>query len=252
MRPVTLLTAGILMLSLIGCTADPPASVEREERAISSVVALLVGYESDGLASLLADLVEDSLIVQRETPLVIHASRSASEPARLFVRSRRGVSAIGESRTRCEVRATPAIEPGSGEGVSVELDGSSLHASNAISIRALNYGTITLAADGPLLERYASGELRVDGSLGDRPGDGVPFTQLEATLTWSHLKLVDVPPASAPAMVGSIAISISAGGPGGMIIRNGVLTLDGTEHAILVMGGRQIAIDVRRARVTKE
>ena len=248
MRPHRLLSAAIVMLALAGCTPDRPEGAEREERAIASVVALLVGYESDGLSSLLADLAADSLTAEQETALVIPASNAA--PGRLFVRSRHGTSALGESRTRCIVRPAGALAPGAGESVSIDLDGVSLHASDAVSIRATTSGSIHLASAGRLLERFASGEVRVAGALGDRPGGDVPFTSIQATFTFSHLRLVDVGAAEGPALDGTVAISIAASGPNGMIIRNGVLELEGDDHGTLEITGRHYPIDVRSARVT--
>lgn len=248
MRPLQLTSAVLVLLALVGCV-EAPAHDPAEEHALASIVALLTGYDSDGLASRLKDLVEDSLTSESVERFIVPVSGAATSPGRLLARSRSGASALGESRTRYALRPATTVEPGAGTGIAVELDGASLHASTSLSIRATSHGIIEIVSVGRLLERSATGELRIDGALGERPGDGVPFSHVEATLTWNHLRLLEDPSGEGLRMQGSIAISIAARGARGLVIRNGTLRLRGDESAVLDLGGRHHRIDIRRSRM---
>jgi hypothetical protein len=252
MRPIHIPALLLLVLGASGCVSEPAPHADADDRAIASVVALLSGYESDGLVSTLGELLADSLAREEEPPFAIHASRVEEPPrVRTLVTSRSGVIALGESRLRFTVENAGIREHGAGEAVALDVDGESLHASASLAIRARSSGSIFLAAAGPLRDRASAGELRIDGALGDHPTNGVPFNRIEATLSWSRLRLTHGAERELPSVAGVLSISIAARGERGLVLRNGILVLDGTDRGILDLGGRRYAIDIRRAHATQ-
>jgi hypothetical protein len=176
----------------------------------------------------------------------MHAShRQSPDDVRMLVSNRGAGGSLGQVRMRYAVHAPQAGEPGSGPTVALDIDEESTHASGSMAIRAMSLGTIRIESAGPLRTLSSSGDLRIGGDLGDRPTDGVPFTHVDATLSWTHVR-IGAAAAGARPLTGEIAISVAASGAGGLVLRNATLTLDGTDRGMLDVGGRRFRVDLRR------
>jgi hypothetical protein len=248
MRPFHIVLATTLTLMIAGCVSEPAHDAAADDRAIASIVALLAGYDSGGLASTLSDLDEDSLAVEEESAFAIHAAQFGEpSPVRTLVRNRKGESALGESRMRLTMGERGEGEAGTGERVDLEVDARSLHASATLAVRAHSAGRITLVAAGPLRERSSAGELHIEGTIGDRPRDGVPFTRVEVTLSWKRLEVRK----RIAGLLGELGVSVAAWGARGLVLRNGTVALDGAGRGLLDLGGRRYALDLARAQTAR-
>lgn len=252
MTPRHLLLVIIVATVLVGCDSSAPRDTSNDERTMSEIVALLAGYESGGVVSMLGDLIDDSLMaIDGSERVVLHASQpGVPSIVRSLVRNRRGSGVLGESRTRVTIRPATVEAKGRRRAVAVSIDGRSLHAGATMAIRAANSGGLVIVRE-PGSDAYRSdGELRVDGSLGDRSASGGELSRVEVTFDWSGLRVAraigdDV----LPRVTGTIAVSVSASGERGIVQRNGILTFDGSPHAVLAVAGNRRVIDVRNALV---
>jgi hypothetical protein len=235
---------------------------------IADVAAGAIGYQSNGLAATLKDLTAAGRgIPLRESvgsevgDVTVARIDSIFDPAtRLqtigLVCQRNSSDAFSEWNLGYRIKYAD-IERGRSAGAKLvnpmvaESHTDGTYRNPRLTVQGSSVGNIRFDSLNLAGGAYLSGKYQWNGSTVVRQEEQ-SFTDVAIRFTWSRLYTIAEPRYGGSAIRGRCDVNISANGPNGVISKNGTLTFDGGESAILTIGAARYLIDVRSCEVRRK
>jgi hypothetical protein len=250
----------VMVALLAGCAADTPTQVRsNNDEVIARIVAGAAGYESNGFAATINDLVTAGAgaTVRRpgdatHTAIVVTASDSIFDPSsksQMLSLSceRNRADEYSEWRMRYKIQfagvkqvSRETMPAGPVEAV-LYTDGT--YRNRVLTVQGESRGYVRFDQVDPS-GTGLSGEYIWKGStvvLGEREER---YNDVTVKFTWNRLKSVAGPGGEVQYIAGRSDVQVSANGPDGVIVRSGSLVFEG-DRAILAIGGEKYLLNVR-------
>lgn len=267
MRTTILKIIALVALVVTGCSTDAPieAPQSNHDSRVATIIAGSIGYESNGLSAIMADMVtagngetlrannsadrtalvvtqNDSIFdpISRSQSLVLACQRNRgdaySEWQLSYMIQYDGVQAEGE-------QGMPA------DAVAAETHADGTYRNNLLTAHGASTGKIGFVKKGMGRSAWLSGEYKWEGATTFRNG-GENYGNVIITLNWNRLYVESG--AGAPVLNGRCDVTIRANGPQGVISKNGTIIFDGSDRALLSIGGKQYQVSVRSPEYVRE
>lgn len=242
-----------------GCSSDTPieASSSEHDKAVATIIAGSIGYESNGLSAILADMVTAGTGGTLRSgngsvpaALVVTQNDSTFDPSTL---SQNLVLAcqrnLGDTYSEWEL--SYAIQyagmRGTGEqqapadAVAAETHADGTYRNSMLTAHGKSMGKIGFVEPGAGRSAWLGGEYTWEGTSTIQ-GKEESYGDVSIALSWNrlHVKCSN----DGPLLNGRCDVTVSANGPQGAIVKNGSITFDGN-RALLSIGGRQYKVNVR-------
>lgn len=259
----------LMALVVIGCADDTPTEAARGEHddAVAKIVAGALGYESNGLAAMVADMVtagtggtlrsEGSAMHEA---LTVTQNDSIFDPASLTQSlvlgcERNHADAYSEWKLRytidyAEMEGRGDMrKPGTPVAGRTHADGT--YRNSILTVQGKSDGTIGFVKPDAGRSAWLNGEYRWQGTTSFRD-EAASYGNVVVTFTWNRLHVKCRPGGSDPILTGRCDVTIRANGPEGAVSRNGSITFDGGEQALLTVGGKRYLVSVRSPELVRE
>jgi len=246
-----------------GCWDDAPIEASRGERddAIASIIAGAVGYESNGLSAMVADMVtagsggtlrpaDDA----GRTALVVTQNDSTFDPSTLsqnlvLACQRNRGDAYSEWQLHYAIRyaGTRGAMPVDATTAETHADGT--YRNSRLTAHGSSTGHIGFVKIAKGGDAWLSGEYRWNGATSFRDG-GEDYGDVTIVVTWNRFHVQCG--AEAPMLEGRCDVTIRANGPQGVVQKNGTIIFSGRDVARLSIGGRQYVVGIRSPEYLRE
>ncbi len=259
----------LMALLVAGCVKDIPTEAARSEHdeAMATIVAGALGYESNGLAAMAADMVmagsggtlrhpggtdHTSLIVTQNDSIFDPASLSQS----LVLACQRNRSdAYSEWKLHYTIKYAGMQKRGSLEmpvvAVTAETHADGTYRNSLLTVRGTSNGTIRFVKPGEGRSAWLNGEYTWQGVTTFRE-ENERYDDVTVSFAWNRLYVACQPDGLGPSLFGRCDVTIRANGQYGALSKNGSITFDGGEHALLALGGRRYLVSVRTPEHIRE
>lgn len=243
-----------------GCwSSDTPieASNSEHDKAVATIIAGSIGYESNGLSAILGDMVTagtggtlrsgNGLV---PAALVVTQNDSTFDPSTL---SQNLVLAcqrnLGDTYSEWELSYAIQYAGMRGAGqqqIPVDAVAAQTHAdgtyrNSLLTAHGKSTGKIGFVERGAGRSAWLGGEYTWEGSSTIQ-GNEESYGDVSITLSWNRLHVQCSN--DGPVLNGRCDVTIRANGPQGAIAKNGSITFQGN-RALLSIGGRRYQVNVR-------
>ncbi len=261
----------LMVLLVAGCADDMPTPTEaaraEHDDAVAKIVAGALGYESNGLAAMMSDMVVAGTggTLREGTPgahtaLTVSQNDSIFDPASLrqslvLACERNQADTYSEWKLRYTINyggmsGTGAARKPAG-ALSAETHADGTYRNSLLTVQGNSDGAIGFVRTGAGRDAWLSGEYTWQGTTTLRR-ETVSYGDVMVTFTWNRLHVESRPAGEAPVLSGKCDVTIRANGPDGAFSRNGSITFSGTDEALLSIGGKRFLISVRSPELLRQ
>lgn len=270
MKKMILSVAMVVTSLLASCAVDTPTQVPQNDGdVVAKLVAGAVGFESNGLAATINDLVvagtggtlRTSVGSAMSTSVVVTRNDSIFDPS-----TRTQLLSLGCERNRADTYSEWGLSykirfanvGGNGEAplpidprdAETQTDGTFRNAS--LKAQGISNGRISFEKVEPGREAMLSGEYRWNGSAVLRGSGEERYDNVTITFNWNRLNAIAGPGGDGQYLNGRCEVNVKANGPNGVISRSGTLTFAGDDIGTLAIGGKRYLVSIHSAEVMRK
>ena len=261
-----------MALLVIGCSTKAPTQAPEDNEVIAELVAGTLGYDGNGLAAVVSDVItiEDTdapftiagatdnssnNVISRAVDLTPASVRNTGPDHSVAFSRRHDFASVfsdwelsykflaNKNEQRSPARKT------TGHWVQAETHANGTFRNSRLKIQGESRGTFELVEQERTQPASVvlKGEYRYDGNATLLARNDASLTDVSITVNWERLSIIRDKRDKSTNVRGRADINVISNGPGGIVSRNGTITFDGSERAIMEMGGREYLIDIQTA-----
>ena len=258
----------ILALVLAACSADTPTQVAgADDDMLARVVAGVAGYESTGFAATVNDLIivgnggtlRPAAGTLAVSTVVVTHSDSIFDPSTrtqmlALACQRQHGDVVSDWDLRYSDRFAELVRGTQGYRLTHPLDAKTsvdgTFRSGTMVAKGTSGGTLKFL-DAPASSTRFEGEYRWRGGVTFGGQQAERFDDVSVVITSASVAARPAAERQEARLEGKCEVTVRANGPDGVVSRAGTLTFDGSEIAVLGLGGRRYSINVREGVISR-